>query len=162
MANDSQMPQLARGGKHVYAWSLVGKKGRIRLPSEAILEYGLDDGQRLIVRPGSRTSGGFSIGSPVSLRMSPIGTLLDRFPHLARYEVPEGQVVDCGGRPCCWIQVRNAGIQIPLQSLARYSVSAGDWLLVVRGSGLALGLIVRGPIVGRARRHRELTLLEPP
>jgi hypothetical protein len=40
--------------------------------------------------------------------------------------------------------------------LKLYGIEPGDDLLVIRGSGLALGFAVRGPIVEEARNHPEL------
>lgn len=38
-----QMPQLVKGGKHVFGWSRVGDTGRIIIPPEAMEEYHLKD-----------------------------------------------------------------------------------------------------------------------
>ena len=54
------MPQLIRGGKWVYGWSVVGMDCRIPIPEEAKEEYGLSSGAGVIVMSGSRSSRGFA------------------------------------------------------------------------------------------------------
>ncbi len=57
------MPQIARGGKNVFGWSKVGIDGKIVIPPEAIEEYSLNEDDRTILIPGSKTSGGFGLSS---------------------------------------------------------------------------------------------------
>jgi len=155
------MPQLVKGGKHVFGWSRVGDTGRITIPPEAMEEYRLKESDKLILLPGSRTSGGFGLASRESLRRSPLGAAVDAHPELVDFRVAEGKVVDCGGKPYCWVEVRNGGVAVPPGTLGKYGVKVGDKLLVIRGSGLAVGLAVRGPIVEEANRHHELEIFEP-
>jgi bifunctional DNA-binding transcriptional regulator/antitoxin component of YhaV-PrlF toxin-antitoxin module len=148
------MPQLVKGGKYVFGWTLVHAAGRIVIPPEALAEYGLRESEKLVVLPGSRTSGGFILGSREKLRRSPIGGVLDARPAL--FDVHEGAVVEFKGKPFAWARLRRGGIVLPGETLARYGVRPGDRLLVVRGSGLAVSLIVRGPIVAFARTYSEI------
>jgi hypothetical protein len=41
-----------------------------------------------------------------------------------------------------------------------YGVERGASLLSVRGSALALGFIIRGPIIEEARKHPEIEVYE--
>lgn len=155
------MPKLVKGGKHAFGWSRVGQAGRVVVPPEALAEYGLEEAQRLILVPGSRTSGGFGLGAQESLRRSPIGAVLDAHPRLGSFRIPEGEAVEYGGKTYCWVQVRDGGIVVQPGTLGKYGVRTGDKLLVIRGSGLALGFPVRGPIVTEATQHGELAVFEP-
>ena len=84
---------------------------------------------------GSRRSGGFGLGKQEILAESPI---LSR--RLAQGIVtPEGLV-------CLPPEV---------------AIQPGERLLVVRGSGLALGFLQRGPICDEALRHPELETFIP-
>jgi hypothetical protein len=150
------MPQLVRGGKHAYGWSHVSQTGRIPLPPDALRDYSLADAMRLLVVPGSRTSGGFGLGSFTSIRTSPLGSVADAQPELAAFSVPEAEPIDHRGKPYCWVELRHGEIQLPPPTLKRYGIEPGDDLLVIRGSFLALGFAVRGPIVEEARNHPEL------
>lgn len=154
------MPQLVKGGKHVFGWSQVGEAGSIVIPSESFAEYRFINGEIVILMSGSKTSGGFGLTKRESLRESQLSTLLDRCPQLAEFRIPEGTAIEFEGRVYCWIKMRDMKITIPIGTLARFGVKPGDTLLAVRGTGLALGFIVRGPIAEEARRHTELDIYE--
>ena len=150
------MPQLVKGGKHVFGWTLVGDKGKIIIPPEALEEYGLRESDKLIMIPGSKTSGGFGLGTQKILKESPLGMVLDANPALKNFRVSEKEVIEYRGKPYCWTKLHNHEISIPPESLRRFGIEVGDKLLVIRGSGLALGFAVRGPIVEEAGKNQEL------
>jgi hypothetical protein len=152
--------QLVKGGKHTFGWSAVTGSGKIAIPPEAIAEYGLEEGSRLIVVPGSRTSGGFGLSSRESLSGSFLAVVLEEHPDLGQFRLPAGDVVENEGRPYCWAPFRRGAIDLAPLTLARYGVKIGDRLLVIRGSGLAVGFAVRGPIVQEARKHQGLPVFE--
>jgi bifunctional DNA-binding transcriptional regulator/antitoxin component of YhaV-PrlF toxin-antitoxin module len=150
------MPQLVKGGKHVFAWTRVEEAGRIVVPPEAREEYGLREDERLLLMSASRTSGGFVLGSPKALRRSLMGAMPRALPKLDGRRAAEGEVVELRGRAFAWAMLSGGAITVPAGTLARYGVNFGDTLLVVRGSGLAPSFIMKGPIVEEARRHPEL------
>jgi hypothetical protein len=123
------MPQLAKGGKWVFGWVVVGKPRTVTLPPEAYREYGFQAGAEVVFLRGSKRSGGFSIG-----RAEKVPPLFEKR-ILAR------------GR-----MARRGRVSLPPET----GVHPGDRLLAVRGSGLALGLSAQGPIYELALRHREL------
>jgi bifunctional DNA-binding transcriptional regulator/antitoxin component of YhaV-PrlF toxin-antitoxin module len=150
------MPQLEKGGKHTYGWSRVGEGGRIAIPPEALAEYRLQESKKLIMIPGSRTSGGFGLASLKSVKRSSIGAVVNVHPELGEYRVAEGEVVEHKGKSFCRVDLNNGGVVIPPETLERYGVRIGNKLLVIRGSGLAIGFAARGPIVEEAEKHSEL------
>jgi bifunctional DNA-binding transcriptional regulator/antitoxin component of YhaV-PrlF toxin-antitoxin module len=155
------MPYIARGGKYVFGWSKVGEAGRIAIPQEAMKEYRLKDWQKVILMSGSRTSRGFALTTPGLLRSSPLSSILDRLPQLARFQMPEARVVRVGERAVCWTTIGEGGyISLPGGTLAEYGIMAGDLLLAVRGSAVALGYALRGPIIDEAANHPELEVFE--
>lgn len=155
------MPQLVKGGKHTFGWSRVGKTGRIIIPPEALTEYRLKESEKLILVPGSRTSGGFGLGSGESVKKSPLGFFAAARPEFERFRVPEGEVIEYEGKSYCWVELYDGGVSVPPATLAKYGIGVGDKLLVIRGSGLAIGFAVRGPIVAEAEKHDELVVFEP-
>jgi hypothetical protein len=155
------MPQLVKGGKHAYGWCRVWEKGRILLPPEATDEYGFTDPMKLFMLPGSKKSGGFSVGSSDSISHSPVAAAIKTFPELAKFQLPQGATVEYQGRRFCWIELRDGIIQVPPETLQHYGVQNGDDLLVIRGSNLAVGFAVRGPIVEEAKKHPDLIVFEP-
>jgi hypothetical protein len=126
------MPQLAKGGKWVFGWVVVGPGGEVQIPPDAYAEYGFQAGETVIFIRGSRRSGGFGIGRPERLAQTKISLQSRTF----------GQgTIHTTGR-----------VALPPET----DVKAGDRLLVARGSGLALGFLQRGPIYEEALLHPEI------
>ena len=155
------VPRLVKGGKHVFGWSRVTSGGEILVPPEAVREYNLEDSDGLLVLPGSGRSGGFGLSPREAFGRSTLAVVLEKHPELGDFAIPEGEIVEHGGRPFCWTALRRGAVRLPGGTLAKYGVGSGDLLLVIRGSGLAVGFAVRGPIVDEARRHAGLPVFEP-
>lgn len=150
------MPRLVKGGKYVYGWSVVGEGGAMRVPGEALLEYGFGPGERLVLLPGSRRSGGFSASTLGKLESTVFFERL-RVSPVFGYGSGEGEAVVVDGRSFCWVTLDAGGcIRVPLETLRGFSVGPGDWLLAARGSHVGIGFPVRGPVVEEARRHEGL------
>ncbi|KPL78699.1 hypothetical protein ADN00_05480 [Ornatilinea apprima] len=128
------MPQLEKGGKWVFGWSIVGVGGEIAIPPAAFSEYGFRVGSEVLFLRGSRRSGGLIIGLPERLAQSKISL---------QSRVIEQGCIEAGGR-----------IKIP--EIA--GVNPGSRLLVVRGSRLALSFLAYGPIVEIAQNHPEIEI----
>ena len=124
------MPQLAKGGKWVFGWVVVGPNGEMRIPPDAYAEYGFQPGENVFFMKGSRRSGGFGLGKATVLSAAPI---LPR--KLAQGTVSVAETVSLPPA----VEIR------PVERL-----------LVVRGSGLALGFLQRGPVYEAAVKHSEL------
>jgi hypothetical protein len=132
------MPQLVKGGKWVFGWVVVGPDGSVRLPPEAWREYGFEAGGVAIFVRGGRRSGGFALSRPALWAAS-----LGRFGAASR-GLGQGQFGEDGR------------LTLPSQ----VGVQPGQRLLVVRGSGHALGFVTRGPIYEEALRHPEIEVFE--
>lgn len=150
------MPQLIKGGKNTYGWSEVSEEGCIIIPPDAFLEYRFTEGEKAFLIPGSQRSGGFGLTSHRLLQDSPISQIFLSHPELYAFKILEGKAVTIRSRTYCWVTIRNQSVQIPLVTLIKYGVGKGDRLLTVRGSGLSLGFVIKGPIVEEARKHPEL------
>jgi hypothetical protein len=128
------MSQLVKGGKWVSGWVRVEIAGWITIPVEAYQEYGFEAGDEVVFLRGSRRSGGFAVGRVERIAAAAGGL------ELQKRVVGEG-----------WIE---AGRQVLL--LAQIGIRPGNRLLAVRGSGLALGFVVRGPIYEEGLKHPGL------
>lgn len=130
------MPEEEMSGDRMFGWSVVGSRREVRIPPDAYEEYGFREGERVLVVPGNRRSGGFSI-----LREERLSNL----------------VVSLGRRSLGGSQVRPDGcIVLP----AGISVQPGDRLLVSRGSDSALGFAQKGPMFEEASHRGELDVFE--
>lgn len=129
------MPRLVKGGKWVYGWIVVSEERAIRIPAEALAEYGFRAGDEILVLRGSQRSGGFGLSTPERIGNA-FGELDGSRRLLGRARLAQDG----------WLS---------LPSIV--AASPGDRLLAVRGSGLALGFVVQGPIYEQALGHPELT-----
>lgn len=160
-----ELPQIAKGGKYVFGWSLVHTSGRILIPQEAYDEYNFAGIGRIVLIPGSSTSGGFGLTTMNELKSTPFKEILQLLGYSEEennFERPELDLVKIReDRYCCWVKLdRKKYFNLSLEVLDAYGVTVGDKLLVVRGSGHALGFIVRGKIVETARNYPELEVFK--
>lgn len=124
------MPQLVKGGKWVFGWAIVDNNGNLAIPPAAFVEYGFQPGETVFIIRGSRSSGGFSVGRSEKLDGSPL-----------QCRIIGQSTIDDNGR-----------VKLP----AVVGMLHGESLLVVRGSGLALGFLHHGPIYEEALIHPEI------
>jgi len=155
------MPRLVKGGKFVYGWTRVGYSGHITIAPEALVDYHMNDLDRLILLPGSKTSGGFGLLSWKSLNGSKMGIFAEVRPELWENRACEGEIIEFREKPYCWVKLNNGSITLPPNTLEKFGIQVLDKLLMVRGSGLALGFVLHGPIVEEAKKHEELEIFEP-
>ena len=128
------MPQLVKGGKWVFGWVIVGPRRELVIPPAAWDEYQFQERDEVIFLPGSRRSGGFG---------------------LSHTRLLAGVPAPLQARALAWGRVDASGrVMVP----AAVAVQPGDRLLVVRGSGRALGFVARGPVYEEALRHSELLI----
>ena len=151
------MPQLVKGGKYTFGWSKVSDSGRMYIPEEARLEYGFKPFDKIIIINGSTTSKGFAITKASMIQNSPIYQNLTKYKELVDFkELTIGYIRD-KKRIYTWSEVDRQGyFKIKSDILIQYHVEINNKLLVIRGSGFALGFIKTGPIVIEARKHPEL------
>jgi hypothetical protein len=145
------MPQLVKGGKHTFGWSIVSETGNITIPPDAYAEYGFIEGETALVMSGSRKSGGFALSRRETFMNSSIAGVLKE-----KGEVPEGETIKIGPRFFCRVKIRDSRFSLPFSTLEKYGIEKGSALLTVRGSNVGLGFIVKGPIIEEARKHHEL------
>jgi len=149
------MPQLVKGGKYVFAWSVVGRNGEITIPLEARKEYNVQPKDKVIVVSGSKTSGGFSIIKQEKLKDSKLSVIMDDNPSL--YSLGKGEITTYHHRLICWNEISEKGtVLFPMKTLSELHIKLEDRLLCVRGSGLGVGFIVKGPIIQVAKKHPEI------
>ena len=155
------MPQIVKGGKYVFGWSIISEDGGVLIPEEARLEYQFNSGERVILIPGSNTSGGFCISRKSVIEQSRLSNILARNPDLAEFRIEEGKTINLGGRSMCWTTISdNDQLLLTPQMLETYGVKPGDHLLVCRGSYVGLGMMAKGPIIQEARKHPKIMVFK--
>ena len=150
------MPQLVKGGKHTFGWTVVSETGDITIPPEASAEYGFIEGEIALVMSGSRKSGGLVLSRFRTFMNSSISGVLSAYGELTSHQIPEGETVKIGARFYCRVTIKDGRFSLPLNTLKQYEIEKGSALLTVRGSNIGLTFIVKGPIIEEAKRHPEL------
>ncbi len=151
------MPQIVKGGKYIFGLSIIRKNGEIRIPDEALLEYGLVTNERVILISGSKTSGGFGVIRKENLEQSKLKIVLIQNPKLASFQIDEGSIIKFKERLFSWVPFHKNGlIVLPRATLQAFEINAGDHLFAARGSGLAIAMIIKGPIIEEAKKHPEI------
>lgn len=152
------MPQLVKGGKHVFGWSEVGTGGVTIIPFEAVEEYQITTGGSLLLIPGSDSSGGFGLTSTKLLSGTRLGMLLRGALSATAYDEKTSDHLEVSGNKWFFAEFRDDQCSIRLSPLVmeEYGIKPGEMLLVVKGSGSAIGFIQRGKIFEEARKHPKL------
>ncbi len=108
------LPQLVKGGKNVYGWSVVSNTGKIPIPAEALREYNFNTPCKVILLPGSKRSGGFGITTLSILKDSIFLVQLNKYPELISFQIPDGEAIMIAGKPRCWVMLDKDGyITVP-------------------------------------------------
>lgn len=129
------MPQLAKGGKWVFGWVVVGMEREILIPPMAYSEYAFQANEPVVFTLSSKRSGGFCLGKREKVSSSIIYSRV----------IEESVLSD----------------HMKIVSPKMIDLKPGDRLLVVRGSNLALSFLRKGPIVEEALNHTEIEVFLP-
>ncbi|WP_438432096.1 hypothetical protein [Gorillibacterium sp. sgz500922] len=147
------MPQVTKGGKYVFGWSVVRENGQVKLPTMAAEEYDIASEGRVILFSGSGKTGGFCVTRHGLLAASPLGVLPDN-PDLARYEREEGLFVGYKGRKYAWLTIGEDGVlSLSGEMLKVLKIGPGSRLLSIRGSCYAFVMGAKGPLLERANGY---------
>ena len=148
------MPQIAKGGKFVFGWSIINPKGCVKIPETTFNEYVLTTDENVILFSGSKTSGGFCVSNRTLINKSIIKRLFDEHPEIDDYSLNEGDSVKYKGRLYSWSKIHPGGIlRLSPHTMELFGVRPGDKLLSIRGSNIAFVLAVKGPIIEAANRY---------
>ena len=82
-----------------------------------------------------------------------------KFPEFINYKINEGKIKKINNKIFSWVSIKNERtINLPERLLDAFKIKINQKLLVVRGSGLALGFITIGPIYEEAKKHPEILI----
>lgn len=147
------MPQLNKGGKYVFGWSLIREGGVIYLPTTAVAEYHLSVAPEVILFTGSKSTGGFCVTNLPMLANSQLKAIVDQFPELVRHAEVPGRFLPYKGRSYAWLPVTPDGtIRLSEEALAFLRLDVGDRLMAIRSSNIAFTMGAKGPLLERGRQ----------
>lgn len=149
------MPQITKGGKYIFGWSKVNDDRSIQLPQMAIDEYGITSEGKVILIPGSKTTGGFIVTKKELLLASKIRNILKENPHLSDYKTGEGEFIKYKGRLYCWCSISETGrLKMNEKMIEVLDINIGDKLLSIRSSDIAFCMGQKGKIIKRAENYQ--------
>ncbi len=147
------MPQLNKGGKYVFGWSLIREGGVIHLPTMAVDEYHLSVAPEVILFTGSKSTGGFCVTNLPMLVNSQLKTIADQLPELVCHAEAPGHFLPYKGRSYAWLPITPDGtIELPEEALTILHLNVGDRLMTIRSSNIAFTMGAKGPLLERGRQ----------
>jgi len=152
------MPQLNKGGKYVFGWSKIENNGTVHFPPMILTEYGLLEGQEIIIFTGSKVTGGFCVTNQKMLSTSKLQGILNNLPELKNHRaVLAGEFIPYKGRSYAWLPLYNDGsIALPARTLEYLHLRPGNKLMSIRSSNIAFTMGAKGPLVERAKAYNGI------
>ena len=150
------MPQIAKGGKFIFGWSIIKNDYTIQLPTLAVEEYKITSDKKVYIMSGSEHTGGFCVSRKGILCCSKMKSVLTDNPLLNNYKTKEGAFIKYKGRLYCWLSVSDNGTLLFTDEILKsLSLEIGNKLLSIRGSDLAFAMGVKGRVVEYAANCEE-------
>jgi hypothetical protein len=150
-----KMPQMNKGGKFVFGWSIIRDNGNVSLPQMAIEEYKITSEKNVILISGSKRTGGFCVSSKELIDKSSINGLFKEHPSLRDFKTKKGEFVKYKGRLYCWLPISGKGVlNLSKNTLKILSLKIQDKLLSIRGSNVAFVMGVKGPLIEKGNNYK--------
>ena len=148
------MPQMNKGGKFIFGKSRIREDRTIRLPDQAVREYGAASEGWVYLFTGSKSTGGFCVTRRGLLEPSRLGHILAERPALRDCRTEPGAFVPYKGRAYCWLPASGEGvIALPAAARTFLALRRGMELLAIRSSDIAFTMGARGPLMERAAAY---------
>ena len=151
------MPQIRKGGKYVFGWSIIKEDFSIQFPMEAINEYNICSDGKIFLISGSKRTGGFAVSKKIFLENSIFKNLFIEYKDLENYETEQGEFFQYKSRKYTWIKIENNGkILLNKNILNNLSLKISDKLLSIRSSNIAFMMGVKGPLINEANNYNGI------
>ncbi|NLD91898.1 MAG: hypothetical protein GX639_04425 [Fibrobacter sp.] len=149
------MPQIAKGGKFIFGWSIISSEGCVKIPEMTFNEYNLSIEQNVILISGSKISGGFCVSNYSLMKSSIMNGLFLEYPEIREYSIREGNCIKFKGRLYCWVKLQSDGIiKLTDYTMESFNIKPGNKLLSIRGSNIAFVLAAKGPLIEAANNYK--------
>lgn len=149
------MPQLNKGGKFVFGFSVVRDDLTIHIPSQALSEYDATRDGKVIIFTGSKITGGFCVTTYPLLSGSKLKHILEDCPALKDCLLSEGEFIQYKGRKYAWLGIDGNGvIKLPQSTLEVLKLQPGMELLSIRSSDIAFTMGAKGPLLEKAHNFQ--------
>ena len=151
------MPQIKKGGKYVFGWSIIKNDFSIQFPIEAINEYDICSEGKVFLITGSKTTGGFTVSKKSFMENSIFNNVFIEYNDLGNYKTREGDFFQYKGRKYTWVTINNEGkVFLNKDILNNLSLKINDRLLSIRGSNIAFVMGVKGQLINEANNFKGI------
>ena len=151
------MPQIRKGGKYVFGWSIIKDDFSIQFPVEAITEYDICSEGKIFLITGSKTTGGFAVSKKALIENSIFNNVFIEYNDLGNYNTKEGDFFQYKSRKYTWVTINNEGkIFLNKNILNNLSLEINDKLLSIRSSNIAFMMGVKGTLIDEANNYSEI------
>ena len=147
------MPQMNKGGKYIFGWSVIRENGKITFPASAIEEFKLQKERYIYIVSGSKQTGGFCVMSEPLLSRSKLNHILKENPDLADRTLKEGELISYKGRKYGWLTLKDNGVHLSSPLMQTLDIKVGDKLLAIRSSDIAFTLGAKGALIQKAHEY---------
>ena len=148
------MPQISKGGKFIFGWSVIREDYSIQIPSQAIQEYDICSERKVYLMSGSKTTGGFNLSKRTLLEKSIFENVFKEYPDFQSYKTEEGTIFHYKARAYSWLNITERGkIYLNEEILHDLSLKINDKLLVIRSSDIAFTLGLKGTVIEAANNY---------
>lgn len=142
------MPQMNMGGKFIFGESVIGEKGSVQIPPQAIDEYRITSEGRVYLFTGSKITGGFCVTRKGLLLPSKLGHILTETPALLNYTSGDGEFIKYKGRYYCRTGISVDGKITLTEEMADFlNLHSGSLLLSIRSSDIAFTMGAKGTLL---------------
>ena len=148
------MPQMNKGGKYIFGWSVIRENGEITFPIMAVEEYKLQGENFVYIVSGSKQTGGFCVMPKPLLSRSKLQHILKENQPLSDRNLQEGELIAYKGRKYGWLTLKNGGVRLSESLMQALDIKTGDKLLAIRSSDIAFTLGVRGTLIQKAHEYK--------
>lgn len=152
------MPQLNKGGKFVFGFSVISPDLTIHIPPQALSEYNAVQNGKVIIFTGSKITGGFCVTTHSLLSKSKLSHILEECTALRDCHISEGEFIQYKGRKYAWLGIdKNGTVKLPQSTLEVLELHSGMELLSIRSSDIAFTMGAKGPLLEKAHNfHGEI------
>jgi hypothetical protein len=144
------MPQITKGGKFIYGWSLINEDYSVYLPPQVVREYNINRSGKIILMSSSKITGGFCVSSKKLFLNSKLSSLTSKLGDVFDYRTEKEELIFYNDRFFTWTNIDEKGsIRLNKKTLDYLELKVSERLLVIRSSSLAFTLGAKGPIFER-------------
>ena len=148
------MPQLNKGGKFIFGFSVIQPDLSVKFPPQTLLEYDITKDGKVIIFTGSKVTGGFCTTNYSLLSNSKLGHILKDCTALGDCSLPEGEFIQYKGRSYAWLHIDDSGlVKLTQKIMDKLQLSSGTELLSIRSSDIAFTMGAKGPLLDRAYKY---------